>query len=84
MQPSQIYVAIAVTVLVIIAIIAYYAGKNKKKRELKTLTPLASIAFGFIISGIIFTDNTTFSYSFLGVGIIIAFIDIIIKLKKRK
>jgi hypothetical protein len=83
MTTTQIYIAITIIVLATIAIIAYYAGKNKKKRKLKTLTPLASIAFAFIISGIIFTDNTTFSYSLLGVGVTIAIIDIIIKIRNR-
>jgi hypothetical protein len=44
---------------------------------------LAGLAFAFIIAGIIFGDSRLVGYSLIGVGDLIAIMDIVIKLKKR-
>ncbi|MFA5174556.1 MAG: hypothetical protein WC438_05240 [Candidatus Pacearchaeota archaeon] len=72
MISSPVYVLIAIIVLAIIAIILFFTRKNKKQK----LTPLAGFAFIFILLGII-GDNRTFSYSLMGIGILLAIIDII-------
>jgi hypothetical protein len=53
MNPSQIYIAVSIIVLAIIALL-FFVGKGRKE---KRLTPLASLAFGFILAGILFGDN---------------------------
>ena len=80
METSQIYVLIAIVVLAIISILMFFVRKDKKQ---KPLTPLASLAFGFVIAGIVFGDNNLVGYSLMGFGVLLAIIDIIIKLKKR-
>jgi len=80
MDTSQIYIIIAIIVLAIIALIVFFLNKGKKKEK---LTPLASVAFGFIIAGILFGDNRFFGYSLMGTGVIFAVIDMILKLKKK-
>ena len=55
--------------------------KNKKE---KTLTPLATLAFMFILAGILFGDDRLISYSLFGIGIILAVIDVINKKKRKK
>ena len=80
MNPTQIYIAISIVVLAIIALLVFFVNKNKKGKK---LTPLASLAFGFILAGIIFGDDRLISYSLMGVGVILAIIDIIKKLRKN-
>lgn len=80
MQPSQIYIIIAIIVLLIIGLIIFFIRKDKKQ---KPLTKLTILAFVFILLGILFTDNQWFSYSMFGIGIVIAIIDIIMKIKKK-
>lgn len=80
MNTSQIYIAISLVVLASIALLVIFLGKSKKENR---LTPLAGIAFGFILAGIIFGDNRLIGYSLLGIGVIIAVIDMFKKLKSK-
>jgi len=77
---SQIYIAISIVVLAIIALVVFFVNKNKKDKK---PTPLAGLAFGFILAGIIFGDDRLIGYSLIGVGVILAIIDIIKKLKVK-
>ena len=78
MEPSQIYILISILVLLVIAILIFFVSKNKKQ---KPLTILASLAFAFILAGIIFGESRLVGYSLIGVGVLLAIIDIIKKLK---
>jgi hypothetical protein len=80
MEASQIYILISIITLLIIAIVLFFVRKDK---EQKPLTPLAGFSLFFVIAGIIFGDNRIAGYSLMGIGILLAFIDIIIKSKKR-
>jgi len=74
MDASQIYILVSVIILLIIAVILFIVKKNKKQKK---LTHLAGIAFAFIIAGIVFADTRIIGYGLMGVGIILAVIDII-------
>ena len=78
MEPSQIYILISILVLLVIAILIFFVRKNKKQ---KPLAILASLAFAFILAGIIFGESRLVGYSLIGVGVLLAIIDIIKKLK---
>lgn len=78
MNSSHIYVAISISVLAVIALLVIVSGKSKKQNR---LTPLAGIAFGFILAGILFADDRLVGYSLLGIGMILAIIDIIKRYK---
>jgi asparagine N-glycosylation enzyme membrane subunit Stt3 len=80
MNPSQIYIAISIVVLAIIALLVFFVNKDKKDKK---LTPLAGLAFGFILAGIIFGEDRLIGYSLIGVGVVLAIIDIIKKLKSK-
>jgi hypothetical protein len=75
MTPSQIYV---VVVILFLALIFISIQKSKPKR----LSVLASIAFGFIVAGIVFGENRSISYSMLAIGIILSAADAYMKSKK--
>jgi len=85
MEPSQIYILIAIIVLLIIAILVVVVKKNKK---VKPLTPLAGLAFVFILMGIfsisILEDNRLITYSLFGIGVVLAVIDMVMKRKGKQ
>lgn len=78
MNISQIYIAVSIAVLAIVAILVFAVSKNRKE---KRLTPLASFAFAFVLAGILFSEDRFIGYSLMGVGIILAIIDMVNKLK---
>jgi LPXTG-motif cell wall-anchored protein len=81
MVTSQVYIIIALVVLLILALLIFFV---RKKRQPEKISPLVGLAFGFILAGIIFTDNRLLAYSLMGVGVALAIIDMILKSKKRK
>ncbi len=80
MNTSQIYIAISIVVLAAIALLVIFLGKSRKENR---LTPLAGLAFGFILAGIFFGENRLIGYSLVGIGVILAVIDIVKKLKSK-
>lgn len=79
MSTSQIYIGVSVAVLAIVALLLFLVGKNRRR---KRLTPLAGLAFGFILAGILFGENRLIGYSLLGVGVLLAVIDMFNKSKE--
>jgi hypothetical protein len=80
MNLSQIYIITTIVVLMIVALLVFFVGK--KGRENK-LTPLASLTFGFVLAGLLFTDNRFVGYGLMGIGVALAVIDIVRKTKSQ-
>ncbi len=80
MNVAQAYFAIAIVALALIAFLVFFVGKNRRAEK---LTPLASIAFAFVLAGILFADNRLIGYGLMGVGVLLAVIDILNKSRKR-
>jgi hypothetical protein len=77
---SQVYIAVSIVILAIIAAAVFFAAK---KREQTRLTPLAGVAFGFILAGIFFGDDRMIGYGLMGIGVILAVVDIVRKLRNK-
>lgn len=77
MMPSQIFVAAVIVILFFVMV--FIGNKNSKT---KRLSILSSIAFGFIVAGVVFGDNRLISYSLFAIGIILSIVDAYIKSKK--
>jgi hypothetical protein len=76
-----IYILIAILALAVTAILVFWIrGKSRQNR----LSPLAGLAFAFIIAGIMFGDNRFIGYGLMGFGIILAVVDIFLQRKKEK
>lgn len=73
MNISQMYVAVAIVVLMVIALLVFFVRKNRKENS---LTPLAGLAFGFVLAGILFAEDRLIGYSLMGVGVLLAVVDI--------
>ena len=78
MNTSQIFIVISIVTLAIVAILFLAARKNKKK-----LTPLAGLAWAFVLAGIIFGEDRLIGYGLMGVGVVLALIDMFIQLKRK-
>jgi hypothetical protein len=79
MSPSVVYIAVSIAVLAIVSILILFASRGKRE---KRLTPLAGLAFGLILAGIFFGDDRLIGYSLLGVGVALAIVDILYRLRK--
>ena len=78
MPTSGIYLAIAIVVLLVVVVIAFILGMREPHNN---LTPLGGLAFGFVIAGILFGENGLVGYGLMGIGVILAVVDII---RRRK
>jgi uncharacterized membrane protein len=74
MNISQIYIVVSVVVLAIIAVLVFFIGRRRYENR---LTPLASLAFAFIVAGILSGEDRIIGYGLMGVGVVLAVIDII-------
>ncbi len=72
MNTAQIFIAVSILVLLIVAFLVFFVSKERKANR---LTPLAGLALGFVVAGIAFGDNRFISYSLFAVGVILAVID---------
>jgi lipopolysaccharide export LptBFGC system permease protein LptF len=79
MEIDQVNLPLVVAILSIIILILIMFSQNS---ESKKLTPLAGLAFGFIVAGAIFGKNKFLGFGLFGTGIILSIIDIIIKNRK--
>ncbi len=80
MASSQIYIFSTIIVSAIIAGVVFFLRKGQPAKK---LSRLAALAFAFVLAGIIFSENRWVGYGLMGIGIILAIIDII-KNKKNK
>ncbi|NIM99071.1 MAG: hypothetical protein GTO24_13610 [candidate division Zixibacteria bacterium] len=72
MNTSQIFIAVSIAVLAVVALLVFFIARRRKENR---LTPLAGLAFGFVLAGIVLGDDRLISYGLLGIGVILAVID---------
>lgn len=84
MNDSTAYIAIAIAVLGVIAILVFIVKKDKREKSLSTL---AGLAYAFVLAGalagLFFGENRWLGYGLMGIGIILAAIDIFMKSRNR-
>lgn len=73
MNISQMCVAVAIVVLLVIALLVFFTTKNRRENK---LTPLAGLAFGFVLAGILFSEDRLIGYGLMGIGVLLAVVDI--------
>lgn len=76
MDGNAIYIVLSVVALLGVVAVFFI---RRRGGEAGKLTPLASVAFAFVIAGIVFGDNRAVGYSLFGVGIVLAVADVIVK-----
>jgi hypothetical protein len=73
MNMSLPYILITIGALAILAMLAYATGAARRPGR---LTPLAGLAFVFILAGIVLGEDRLIGYGLMGVGVVLALIDI--------
>ncbi len=82
MNSSQIYILVSIIVLAVIAILGFFVHKNNTRRK-KPFSKLTSLAFAFVLAGILFGNEKILGYILFGIGIVLAIVDIIRKTRKK-
>jgi len=80
MTTSTAFILISIVVIVIVAVLVFFVSKNRAENH---LTPIASLAFGFILAGILFGEIRLLGYGFMAIGVVIAVVDIFNQGKKK-
>jgi len=73
MDISHIWIIVSIVALAVISVFVFRVGKNRSENR---LTPLASLAFLLVLAGILFGDNRIIGYGLIGMGVILAVLDI--------
>ncbi|MEX2162576.1 MAG: hypothetical protein WD751_11795 [Anaerolineales bacterium] len=76
---TQGYILLAIAALLVIAIFAFYIGRDRKSRR---ITPLAGLAFALVVAGLIFGQDRVIGYSLLGAGVVLALADVLIRWRR--
>jgi biotin transporter BioY len=74
MDASQTWIVASLVVLAAVALLVFRAGRAGNKNR---LTPLAGLAFGFVIAGLVFGDERWLRYGLFAVGVILAVVDLV-------
>lgn len=74
MGPSSLYVAISIAALAVVAVLVFVVGRGKRAPK---LTPLAGLAFAFVVAGILFGEERWLGYGLMTVGVVLAVVDIV-------
>lgn len=76
---TQIYIIISLVALAAIFLLLFLTNRRKTAKK---MTPLAGLAFAFVIAGIVFGEEREVGYALMAIGVLLAFIDMIRKSKK--
>ena len=80
MNISQIYIAVSILALAIVALLVFFVNKNRKENR---LTPLASLAFTCTVLGVVFSEDRLIGFSLMGVGVLLAVVDMVNRSKQK-
>ena len=78
MNTGVAYILISIGALLVLAMLAYATGRSGRPER---VTPLTALAFAFVLAGILFGDDRLIGYGLMGVGVVLALIDIVKKSK---
>jgi hypothetical protein len=73
MNSSQIFIILSIAALIFVVILFLAVRKKGKK-----LTPFVGFAWALVLAGIIFGEDRLIGYSLIGVGVVLAVMDMII------
>ncbi|MFA5129105.1 MAG: hypothetical protein WC445_04080 [Patescibacteria group bacterium] len=80
MNAQQIYIAMAIVALAIIAGLMFFVKKGNHQYK---LSPFAALAFAFVLAGIVFGESRLVGYGLMGIGVLLAVIDMVQKMRKK-
>jgi hypothetical protein len=74
MEASQIFLAVSIAVLAIVCVLVFFTARGRRQNR---LTPLAGLAFAFVLAGIVVGDDRLIGYGLIGIGVILAVADML-------
>jgi hypothetical protein len=75
----QLYIAIMIVVLAVVAALVFLVGRGAGENK---LTPLAGVAWACILGGLMFGDHRGLGYTLLAAGVVLAVVDMLRRLKR--
>ena len=78
MTVPEVYLAAALVVLAIIVLMIFWLRRKEYR-----LTPLISLAFAFVVAGILFGQSRVVGYGLMIVGVILALVEWVLWRRKR-
>ena len=69
----QIFIILSLAVIAAVVLLLFSTGRFNQQNK---ITPIAGLAFSFVISGILFGDDRILGYSLLAIGVMLAVVDI--------
>ena len=80
MFTTQVYIALSI--LIIVALTTIFILRRRQAPQ--SLSPLSSLAFGFVLAGIFMSEERFLAYGLMGIGIILAVVDMLQQRKGKK
>jgi membrane-bound ClpP family serine protease len=80
LDSSLLFILVTLAVLLFVAVLVFVFNRGGQHNR---LTPLAAIAFCLIIAGILFNANQIVAFGLMGVGIVLAVLDVCLRRKKN-
>jgi hypothetical protein len=80
MNTSQILIAVSILALAIVAFLVFFVSRNRKENR---LTPLAGLALTCTALGVVFSEDKLIGYGLMGVGVLLAVVDMVIRSKQK-
>jgi uncharacterized membrane protein YjgN (DUF898 family) len=74
MTASLAFIIVSIVVLAVIAVLVFLI---RGKRAQNRITPLAGVAFAFVLAGILFGEDRLIGYGLMGIGVVLAVADIL-------
>ncbi len=75
----HVIITSVIVFLLVVALVFWVRTTGRQNR----ITPLAGLAFAFVVAGIIFGDNRLIGYGLMGVGVVLAVVDTLIHPQRR-
>ena len=73
MDASSIYILIALVTLALIFVYRLYTGRAQQRSR---ITPLSALGMALILLAMLLGDNRAVGYTLIGVGVLLALIDL--------
>lgn len=74
------YTLVGIAALAVIGALLVFGGRGRGSAR---LSRLAALAFAVVVAGAVFGDNRLVGYGLMGVGVLIAVVDIVLKSRGR-
>jgi len=76
----QVYFTVAIVAVAAVVVLLFLA---RRKAGQQKLTPLAGLAFAFVLAGLFFGERRTMGYGLIAVGVALAIVDMVRKTRSR-